>query len=386
MSEGVFLRQGDTLVEMVEQPYELEDHLQELLASHPDLLAGGQMDREAPRRWLLISREAGLPSEEDRGSRWSVDHLFLDQDAVPTLVEVKRSSDTRLRREVVGQLLDYAANAVSYWDIDQVRNLFETQCRARQCEPGDVLREFLGDEAEPEDFWERTRANLQAARLRLVFVADNVPPELQRIVEYLNEQMSGTEVLAVEVKQFVGGGLQSLVPRVLGQTQAARRAKGVRARPSARAWDKASALEDLEAKAGKESALAAAKILEWAEAHGLRIVYGRGSQDGSFQPGLDDETGYLFPFGFYTDGSVAVHFQWMLPFQPFDQLEKRKELQARLNVLPGVNLPDDRLEKRPTFQIAVLTDGDAMAKCLETAEWAFDEARKARRAGLARPV
>ena len=28
----------------------------------------------------------------------------------PTLVEVKRSSDTRIRREVVGQMLDYAAN------------------------------------------------------------------------------------------------------------------------------------------------------------------------------------------------------------------------------------------------------------------------------------
>jgi hypothetical protein len=31
----------------------------------------------------------------------------LDQDAVPTLVEVKRSSDTRIRREVMGQMSDY---------------------------------------------------------------------------------------------------------------------------------------------------------------------------------------------------------------------------------------------------------------------------------------
>jgi hypothetical protein len=41
---------------------------------------------------------------------------FVDQDAVPTFVEVKRSSDTRLRREVVGQMLDYAANASAHWD------------------------------------------------------------------------------------------------------------------------------------------------------------------------------------------------------------------------------------------------------------------------------
>jgi hypothetical protein len=37
-----------------------------------------------------------------------------DAAGVPTLVEVKRSSDTRARREVVAQLLEYAANATAY--------------------------------------------------------------------------------------------------------------------------------------------------------------------------------------------------------------------------------------------------------------------------------
>jgi hypothetical protein len=60
----------------------------------------------------LIERESAVPDTEGGPGRWSVDHLFLDQDSVPTLVEVKRSSDTRIRREVVGQLIDYAANAV----------------------------------------------------------------------------------------------------------------------------------------------------------------------------------------------------------------------------------------------------------------------------------
>lgn len=62
------------------------------------------------------------------GNRWSLDHLFLDQDAVPTLVEVKRSDDTRIRREVVGQMLDYAANGVVYWPAERLRVDFETRC------------------------------------------------------------------------------------------------------------------------------------------------------------------------------------------------------------------------------------------------------------------
>jgi hypothetical protein len=101
---GIYLIQGDEqLVEMAEEPYDSEDLLQELLAKYPSLLAGEQIG-SAPGRWVLVGRETSLPSEEDGGGRWSVDHLFLEQEAVPTLVEVKRSSDTRIRRERALQL------------------------------------------------------------------------------------------------------------------------------------------------------------------------------------------------------------------------------------------------------------------------------------------
>src|SRR5207244_2650223 len=116
MSGGVFLMQDSgILVEMREASYDSEALLQELLATYPSLLAGDQINAEAPRRWLLVTREMAVPGEQDGAGRWSLDHLFLDQDGIPTLVEVKRSTDTRLRREVVGQMLDYAANAVVYW-------------------------------------------------------------------------------------------------------------------------------------------------------------------------------------------------------------------------------------------------------------------------------
>lgn len=36
-------------------------------------------------------------------------------------MEVKRSTDTRIRREVVGQMLDYAANGVRYWPAEELR-------------------------------------------------------------------------------------------------------------------------------------------------------------------------------------------------------------------------------------------------------------------------
>lgn len=227
MSGHIFNIQDDgTLVEMNEQPFANEDIFQTLLEQYPNLLAGDQINSDDPRRWLLVRREMGIPGDELGSGRWSLDHLFLDQDAIPTLVEVKRSSDTRIRREVVGQVLDYAANAVVYWSIEQIIAEFEKQCETDGIEPDQRLESCLGDAQDPDDYWRAVKTNLQAGKVRMLFVADVIPPELRRIVEFLNEQMDPAEVLAVEIKHFVGTGLKTLVPRIIGQTAEAESRKG----------------------------------------------------------------------------------------------------------------------------------------------------------------
>src|SRR5437899_4656364 len=174
MNPGIFLIQPNgELVEMNEQAYNSEDLLQTLLAKYPSLLAGNQIDPKAPRKWLFIEREAGVPSIEGGSGRWSADHLFLDQDAKPTIVEVKRSTDTRIRREVVGQMLDYAANAVVYWPIEMIRSKFEITCDRQGKNSIQVIAEFLAgdpsDDAAQEAFWSLVKTNLQAGKVRLVF-------------------------------------------------------------------------------------------------------------------------------------------------------------------------------------------------------------------------
>ena len=213
---------------MEEASYDSETLLQNLLADYPDLLAGDQIDAEEPRRWLLVSREMAVPGEQDGAGRWSLDHLYLDQDAIPTLVEVKRSSDTRIRREVVGQMLDYAANAVAYWPVEEVKARFDGRCRGDGLEPDEEIAHLMKDRQAASDFWQQVKTNLQAGRVRLVFIADEIPPELRRVVEFLNGEMDPDEVLAIEVRRFVGEDLKALVPRVLGQTEAARQKKSRR--------------------------------------------------------------------------------------------------------------------------------------------------------------
>ena len=96
MAERIYSRDEQGRLEpLEEEPFSTEDELQSLIAEHPELLDGEQMRPGDPRRWLLITREKGIAETTDTAARWAVDHLIVDQDAVPTLVEVKRGSNPR---------------------------------------------------------------------------------------------------------------------------------------------------------------------------------------------------------------------------------------------------------------------------------------------------
>jgi hypothetical protein len=214
---GVFLRQGDKVIAMREQVFQAETVLERLVAESPALLAGDEDSTE--RRWLLVSRG---------GDQAGPDYVFLDQDGVPTLVEVSRSADPSASRELLGEMVDYAANVIAYQDPARLRATLEARCREEGRDAQDVLHDELGLDMEPAHFWEHVRVNMGVGRMRLIFAADAIPAELRRIVEFMNEQMTATEVLALEVRQYVGdGGRQStLVSRVFGWTAAAQRRKG----------------------------------------------------------------------------------------------------------------------------------------------------------------
>jgi hypothetical protein len=371
MAGGIYLvTDSGELVEMRERTYASEELLQELLAKYPQLLAGDQIDSTAPRRWLLVTREMGVPSEEDGGNRWAVDHLFLDQDGVPTIVEVKRSNDTRIRREVVGQMLDYAANGVVYWPIEEVRSRFERTCETRAAKPADVLAEFLGPEADPTAFWQSTKTNLQAGRVRLVFVADRIPPELRRIVEFLNSHMDPTEILAIEIKQYVGGEkLRTLVPRVIGQTEEAQQKKSAGVRDP-KQWDEQMFFADLRARRPEGEAVARA-ILNWAQDRGMRISWGRGGQDGSFFLIIDRDRTKHYLISVWTYGRLEVLFELMKTRPPFDNEARRCDLLHRLNQISGAKFPEDAIMRRPRIDLADLTDKSFLEKFLGVLDWAL---------------
>ncbi|MGV8088118.1 MAG: hypothetical protein ACP5NU_03545 [Methanomicrobiales archaeon] len=351
----IFLIEGEKLIELREEQYDSEDLLQRLLEDYPKILAGDQINTEFPRRWLLISREIGVPDDQNRSNRWSLDHLFIDQEGIPTFVEVKRSTDTRARREVVAQMLDYAANGVEYWNIPEIKVQFELRCSRNGKNPSDVVKDALGPEVEYDTMWTLMENNLKNRKIRLLFVADEIPKELKRIVEFLNEEMEDVEVLAVEVKQYTGEHLKTLVPRIIGQTSEAEQKK---AGPN-RQWDEQSFIDELGKRGLLKDVAVVKRILEWVSEKNLKIWWGRGSQSGSFYPLIDLVGGYNQIFGVWTYGKIEIEFQWM------SKAVENKILLSflhKLNEIPGVSLSENSLKGRPSFPISVLHSDEQYSK------------------------
>lgn len=356
----VIAESGD-LVELTERSYDSETLLQKLLSDHPRLLAGDQINPEDPRRWILIKREKSVPAGDVASGTWYIDHLFLDQAGIPTLVEVKRTANRELRRRVVGQLLDYAANAVVHWPVEEIRARFRQTCEERGVNPQECLEDLLESELEPGDFWQMVKTNLQAGRVRLLFVADAIPTRLRRVVEFLNEQMDPAEVLAVEVPQFAADDLTAMAPRVVGQSMEAVDRKSA-AVDQARRWDEQSFVAEFRQRHGQEPTHKLVSLLDWVHEGPLQIQWGAGETYGGFTALYGDHKIFYVKI----DGKIAFYFQYYK--QPFEGEERRREFLQRLNEVPDISFPQDAIGGKPSVKLAALRE-ESLDRILDCVRW-----------------
>jgi hypothetical protein len=254
-------------------------------------------------------------------------------------------------------MLDYASHATEYLRSKKIRELFEESAKATGCSLESELGILSGQEAK---FWEVVEKNLRAGKVRLLFVADDIPPQLRRNIEFLNAQMKTTQVLGIEVHQFLDGDDTVLVPRLVGQSTQVQEAKerlfGI--------WDEDSFLPAVVKRSGEEAAEVCSKILRGFEGMGCRIWWGRGALYPSFIPVFDDRQNHEFVAVWPSDKTTLIEVQFKWFKAPFDSLEKRKEVQSRLQEIEGVRIPDDRLYKRPSFDWSVLRNPRSMEKFL----------------------
>ncbi len=283
--------------------------LQRILEMNHQLLPGDQINPKEPRRWLLIKREMPVPDPGNGQPRWIIDFLFADQDAVPTFVECKRFAVTRARREVVGQMIEYAANGHRYWDKETLRDCAEKSATKHGRTLEVALGDLQGPECDsPDEFFDRIQQNLREGQLRLVFFLEDSPPELLSVVEFLNKQMERSDVLLVEARQYRTESGRIVVPTLFGYTEEARlvkRSVSVVTASSRRQWDETSYFSEADEKLG-DQARPLRILYDLLKAEGFRLDWGTG-QTGSYNP-KNAMLGSCAPITVQTDGQLWLNF------------------------------------------------------------------------------
>lgn len=314
--------------------------LQRILERNPDLLPGDQIDPDDPRRWLLLKREMPVPDPRNGVNRWSIDFLFADQDAVPTFVECKRCADTRARREIVGQMLEYAANGHHYWTKDSLREV-ATQTAGPTFD--DAFRRLAPtDGLSVEDYFDLLQQNLREGQLRIVFFLEDSSPELRSVVDFLNRQMERSEVLLVEARQYSHAGSTIVVPTLFGYTEEARMIKRPIAVRSPRGiWDRTSFFVDAARRLTPQQVKALESLLDYCLSLGCEATWGTGVQKGSF----NIKESLICPRSLvtcYSNGDLTCNLFWL------NGSELALYAQNKLRELAGkkLNLPEGA-EDRP---------------------------------------
>jgi hypothetical protein len=358
--------QAGTLTAMRPSEPRSEDFMQKLVAAHPELIS----DQDGAL--LLIRREQPITDCEDGSGRWSLDHLFVTRSGIPVLVELKRAVDTRLRREVIGQMLDYAANGTAYWQSGRIAESFAASMTELSRDADAELALFLDGSAEPRDFWQQVDANFSAGRIKMVFVADTIPRELARIVEFLNEQMKA-DVRAVELAWFESeGGVTALSPRIIGETERAQSAKAARGAlpPIGRdVW-----IDERLGPCGSAVVEAATAFIAMIEDLDGRAEVT--SSQGSILAEFDTPKGLSYPLRLSADrkGSIQLCLAYIISRPAFADIKVRQRLYDRLVSIVGP-LSTTTMNGYPGFDARKLNEPDIRAALTEFTRQIRDEAR-----------
>lgn len=329
-----------------------DKELQHILERNMNLLPGDQIKPDDPRRWLQVEREMPVPDPVTGTNRWNIDFFLVDQSAMPTLVECKRFEDTRSRREVVGQMLEYAANGHYYWTRDILRELTEKSAARNGLSLDEAILGLQPDDDLSTDaFFQQLEDNLRQGQIRLVFFLEEAPMELKSVVDFLNKQMQRSEVLLVEARQYSHGGVTVVVPTLFGYTDEARLVKRtITVTPRDRKkWDSSSFFADVHSKLQESDAQNAVReLFDACKSLSCEVSWGTGVNTGSFQvkwPSFCPKA----PITVYSNGGLAINFGSLSGDPQMEEL--RDQLKDLVTTRLDFAVPEDYAKRYPGYKI-----------------------------------
>lgn len=187
-----------------------EAAVQALIQAHPSCLPITEIDP-------LFASPVPICTELNT-TAGPIDNLLVTPSGLPVLVECKLWRNPQARREVVGQILDYAKE-LSRWSSSDLQR----EVRRRLGGEGDPVLELVraaGHAVEEIAFNDALTHNLRRGRFLLLIVGDGIREGVETIAEYLQAHAGLHFTLGlVELPIYaLPDGAQLVAPRVMVRT------------------------------------------------------------------------------------------------------------------------------------------------------------------------
>lgn len=156
---------------------------------------------------------------EMRTNAGAIDNVMITPSGLPVLIECKLWRNPEGRREVVGQILDYAKE-LSRWTASDLQREVARHVKGEGNPILALLRE-AGHAVDEIAFNDALTHNLKRGRFLLLIIGDGIREGVEAIAEYLQAHAGLHFSLGlVEMPIYdADGGLRLVVPRVLARTQ-----------------------------------------------------------------------------------------------------------------------------------------------------------------------
>ncbi len=302
MTNSLYSLENSVAEPFAKTRYQKEDDLQNIVAQNPNLLI---LPTDPDDYQLyLVAREQPIPCP-DRPTLWA-DVFFVDSLAVPVIVEVKRSSDTRIHAEVMTQTLNYAAH-LCYADFDKIITNIQASIKKLENEnplPNDDSCEESGSFLN-HAFIEKLRENIVSGIMKLIIVADEIPSSLEHIIKFADHAMKDIAVYGVEIPQYTVNSKTVLTRSFVVTQQVEEKKKS--STPSMQ-WTKESMLKRFQECGNLRGIDNLSKIMPLAEHYGFNAVYGSGSTIPTITFKLQENTVFYLEFGLNEKGAGIMSF------------------------------------------------------------------------------
>ena len=332
MKKLFIVESGETRI-LDDQGFDNEKLLQDVLEKFPEFIALDDLGVVDP--FIVIGREVETPAGY-------IDVLCIDGDGVLTVIETKLARNSQIRREVIGQVLEYVGQ-LSKWtahDVLQAANKYFKSVSDQESLKYNYLFELISGsdkngELELEQMFELISSNLRKGRIKVVIASDIIPDTLKDTVAFINS-FSNFDIYVLQIQSYVKDELQIFAPVIYGYASKAK--TGVST--DRIHWDEERFFKHLES--GDDDLKNTIKgLYQFCLEQDAEIKWGAGRIAGSFSM-LAERNGLKATVfsAYYSENSsyVSVNFGTLKRLYSSDELNS---FRLELNRLPGVDFPEN---------------------------------------------